>query len=213
MPGFLNHGKRMMSPDDNDDNFFSQAMSDVKPIKQEKRVALKKDAPSALSREASRAAAVAEKAVDDNYLSEDYVELLDPYVPLEFKRPGVQHGVFRKLKQGRYQQDARLDLHRMTVEKARHEVFEFIKQSRAYDLRTVTIVHGKGSHGQADAANPKPALLKSYVNKWLQEIDDVQAFCSAQKAHGGVGAVYVLLRKSENKKQENRDRLSKGRTV
>lgn len=44
-------------------------------------------------------------------------------------------------------------------------------------------------------------------------MDEVQAFCSAQPHHGGMGAVYVLLGKSERKKQENRDRISRGRTT
>jgi hypothetical protein len=39
----------------------------------------------------------------------------------------------------------------------------------------------------------------------------VQAFHSAQVQHGGTGAVYVLLRKSEEKKRENRERFLKGR--
>ena len=45
----------------------------------------------------------------------------------------------------------------------------------------------------------------------LPDLDEVQAFASAQPQHGGLGAVYVLLGKSEKKKQENRDRLSRGR--
>ena len=132
--------------------------------------------------------------------------MLDPYYYLEFKRPGVQNGVFRKLKQGKYLYEARLDLHRMTVEQARKEVFDFIKTAMGYDLRSLIIIHGKGSHSDTNAA-----LLKSYVNHWLPDIDDVQAFCSAQKQHGGLGAVYVLLKKSDQKKQENRERLSRGR--
>ena len=49
------------------------------------------------------------------------------------------------------------------------------------------------------------------TDRWLRELDVVQAFNSAQPQHGGTGAVYVLLRKSEEKKRENRERFSKGR--
>ncbi len=195
-------------PDDDLNNLFAREMGDVTPLATEPKVALKRDNRSELAKQARRVAAQQELSPDNNHLSSDYVELLDPHYPLEYKRAGVQHGVFRKLKQGKYPQEARLDLHRMTVERARQEVFDFIRQSLAYDLRTVSIVHGKGSHGKAEAA-----LLKSYVNKWLPELDEVQGYCSAQPQHGGVGAVYVLLRKSERKKQENRDRIYKGRTV
>ena len=196
-----------MASDDESD-LFKQEMGDVKPLKQALRVPLSKHGDSELSKQARRQSATEVLSKDNNHLSGDYVEMLDPYYPLEFKRAGVQHGVFKKLKQGKYTQEARLDLHRMTVERARREVFEFIKQSNEYDLRNVTIVHGKGSHGQSDQA-----LLKSYVNKWLPEMEEVQAFCSAQPQHGGLGAVYVQLRKSETKKQENRDRFNRGRSA
>ena len=53
------------------------------------------------------------------------------------------------------------------------------------------------------------AKIKSYVNHWLREIPEVLAYHSAQRHHGGVGAVYVLLRKSEQKKQQNRERFRK----
>jgi len=45
----------------------------------------------------------------------------------------------------------------------------------------------------------------------LHELVEVQAFHSALAVHGGTGAVYVLLRKSLQKKRENRERFLKGR--
>lgn len=197
-----------MSDDHNDNDLFLQEMGDVKPMAVEKKVLLQRSSDSELAKEARRKAATREPGKDKNHLVSDFVDLLDPFYPLEFKRSGVQHGVFKKLKQGKYPQEGRLDLHRMTVEKARQEVYSFIKEGAAYDLRSLIIVHGKGSHSKKDQA-----LLKSYVNKWLPDLDEVQAFCSAQPQHGGLGAAYVLLGKSERKKQENRERLSRGRTI
>lgn len=191
-----------------DNELFLQEMGDVKPITLEKKVKLKKDTLSEDKLLARRAAATQLLEKDANHLSSDYVELLDPYYPLEFKRSGVQHGVFKKLKQGKYRAEGRLDLHRMTVEVARKEVFDFIKESMRYDLRSLLIIPGKGLNSQSNALT-----LKSYINRWLPDMEEVQAFCSAQPQHGGLGAVYVLLAKSEKKKQENRDRLSRGRTI
>lgn len=187
-------------------NLFMQEMVDVEPIKVKKKVPLTKGVESELSLRARRESATRDLAKDSNHLSTDHVEILDPYYPLEFKRPGVQVGVFKKLKRGKYSAEARLDLHRMTVEVARKEVFRFIKDCVSYDLRSLIIVHGKGNH-----SHNTEAQLKSYVNKWLPDMEEVQAFSSAQPQHGGLGAVYVLLGKSEKKKQENRDRLSRGR--
>ncbi|MFA7553736.1 MAG: DNA endonuclease SmrA [Spongiibacteraceae bacterium] len=206
-----------MMVNDEEIDLFLQEMGDVKPLQLQPKVAIKRSTHSELALEARRQAATQEVVKDSNHLSSDHVDLLDPYYVLEFKRAGVQNGVFRKLKQGRYTQEARLDLHRMTVAAARKEVFEFVKECSSYDLRSLIIVHGKGNHGQRSHQSPKgdtaAALLKSYVNKWLPDLAEVQAYCSAQPQHGGVGAVYVLLRKSEKKKQENRDRITRGRTV
>lgn len=193
--------------DTNDEsNLFMQEMVDVEPIKVKKKIPLTKSVESELSLRARRESATRDLAKDNNHLSTDHVEMLDLYYPLEFKRPGVQIGVFKKLKRGKYSAEARLDLHRMTVEVARKEVFRFIKDCVSYDLRSLIIVHGKGNH-----SHNTEAQLKSYVNKWLPDMEEVQAFSSAQPQHGGLGAVYVLLGKSEKKKQENRDRLSRGR--
>lgn len=189
-----------------DRDLFRREMQGVKRLRRSDRVPIRREEVSGLAAAARRDAAVAERAAERNFLSLDHVEQLDPYYPLEFKRAGVQHGVFRKLKQGRYSVDARLDLHRMSAERARHEVFEFIHDAYRYDLRTVMIVHGRGSHSGAG-----PALLKSYVNKWLPEFEQVQAFVSAQPRHGGVGAVYVLLKKSPRAREHNRDHFNRGR--
>ncbi len=188
---------------DADDKLFRDELQGVAPLQASAKINLNRSPVSTLAVAARREAAVRELAIERNFLGLDFVDMLDPYYPLEFKRPGVQHGVFRKLKQGKYPMDARLDLHRLTVAMAREEVFLFIREAVAYDLRNVLIVPGRGSHG-----NSPEAILKSYVNKWLPEFDDVQAFCSAVPAHGGTGAVYVMLKKSEKRKQENRDRLN-----
>jgi DNA-nicking Smr family endonuclease len=191
---------------DEEDRLFAEQMLGVKPLVIERRVALKKDEVDALSVAVRREAATARHA-PRNFLSTSEPEILDPYYLLEFRRDGVQIGVFRRLKQGKYLVEARLDLHKMTVDQARSQVFEFIREAYKLDLRTVMIVHGRGHHN-----GTKGAVLKSYVNRWLPEMDEVQGFCSAQVQHGGAGAVYILLRKSERKKQENRDRFSSGRS-
>mgnify|MGYP000358523496 CR=1 FL=1 len=69
------------------------------------------------SQEDPREAAAAEKG-PGNPLSDEGIEPLDPWYVLDFKRPGVQNGVFRKLKQGKYDSEARLDMHRMSASTA-----------------------------------------------------------------------------------------------
>jgi DNA-nicking Smr family endonuclease len=194
---------------DNEES-FSQAMSDVVRLKREPRVDLARGVSPASdpSVEHRRRAAAQLLEPDRNQLTDQAIAPLDAWFVLAFKRPGVQNGVFRKLKQGRYEAQSRLDLHRMTVEVARREIFEFILQCQQLGLRSVLLIHGKGS---SSADKERSSILKGCVDHWLRELEIVQAFHSAQPQHGGTGALYVLLRKSEDQKRENRERFSKGR--
>ena len=97
--------------------------------------------------------------------------------------------------------DGRLDLHQRTVAQAREDVFGFISEAMEYDLRTLIILHGKGQRNIE-----QPAKLKSYVAKWLKELPCVMAYHSACKHHGGTGALYVMLKKSEKLKAMNREK-------
>jgi len=191
-----------------DDELFWQEMADVAPLRRERRVRRGGAGPDDAALAARRNAAVTHPGKDRNPLREEGIEPLDPWYVLAFKRPGIQNGVYRKLKQGRYPADARLDLHRMTVHQARGELFGFVEDCLELGLRSVLLVHGKG---ERKPENERLSVLKGAVDHWLRELEAVQAFHSAQPQHGGTGAVYVLLRKSEAKKQENRERFLRGR--
>ncbi|GAB2903480.1 DNA endonuclease SmrA [Microbulbifer echini] len=187
-----------------DSKLFKDALGelgDVKPLVQERRVTLRKaDEPSERMVRERRAAATRRTARDMNPLSGEYIELVAPWDPIEFKRDGVQNGVYRNLRLGKYKIDARLDLHRHSVEMARSAVVEFVRDCVEADVRCALITHGKGE------GRKQPALLKSCIKHWLPQLDAVLAFHSAQKQHGGMGATYVLLRKSERKRLENLER-------
>lgn len=192
---------------DSDDDLFRSAVGDVQPIKTEQRVKLeKKSAELSPGLEQRRKDAVAQAADGTQVLTGDYLHLVDPHDILDFKRPGIQHGVYKNLRLGKYSVDAQLDLHRMTVDQARQALSQFISDCLAHNIRCALINHGKGEHRQ-----PQPALLKSCVAHWLPQLGSVMAFHSAQKQHGGTGATYVLIRKSEKKRQENFERHQKRR--
>ena len=196
---------------DDEASLFIDEMSDVVPLKREERVRVRSGQSARDSSVAARReAAVVDSRHDGNYLTEEGLAItpLDAWYVLDFKRPGVQNGVFRKLKQGRYEAEARIDLHRMTAQTARRELFDFIEESVRLGIRSVMVIHGKG---ESKAERDRSSILKGCTDFWLRELDMVQAFHSAQPRHGGTGAVYVLLRKSEEKKRENREAFMKGR--
>ncbi|MCV6589309.1 MAG: DNA endonuclease SmrA [Marinobacterium sp.] len=140
----------------------------------------------------------AEDGERDGELSLRPLPPLNPHDPVAWKRDGVQEGVYRNLRSGRYQVDARLDLHKKSVAQTRQEIRSFIDECRRHGIRTVLISHGRGRHEQALGNQ-----LKTALNHWLPQLDAVQAFHSAQPMHGGLGAMYVLLRKSEAQRQAN----------
>ena len=190
-----------MSYLDSDSETFMGAMGalgDVKPLAQERKSApLNKDHKDTLNLRARREAATAQTARELNPLGGEFVEPVDPRDPIEFKRDGVQNGVYRNLRLGKYAVDARLDLHNHTVEMARSTLYQFVKDCLEADVRCALVTHGKGE------GRKQPAVLKSCLNAWLPQLPEVLAFHSAQKQHGGLGATYILLRKSERKRQQN----------
>ncbi|PHS27448.1 MAG: DNA mismatch repair protein MutS [Methylophaga sp.] len=111
---------------------------------------------------------------------------------LSFRRSGIQHRLFSRLRSGHIQIEAELDLHGMTVAIAHRELARFLQDCQTDTLRCVRIVHGKGWSSK----DQKP-VLKTKLNSWLQQDDDVLAFCSAPIEDGGTGAVYVLLRRTK----------------
>ncbi len=194
-----------------EDDLFRREMSGVQPLRREQREAVrsaKKPSDSDMVLARRRLAAVRVDEPDRNVLTLEGMAPLDPWYVLSYQRPGVQNGVFRKLRQGRYEAEASLDLHRMSVARARREIFEFIGECHELGLRSVLIIHGRG---QSSAARERCAVLKGCTDHWLRELAVVLAYHSAQVRHGGTGAVYVLLRKSAEKKRENRERFLKGR--
>jgi DNA-nicking Smr family endonuclease len=183
---------------------FKEMVGEVSPLKSDPKADLKCSQSPTPGMEVRRDAAVGESGGRRDYLDdEDRITMVKPWDELSYKRDGVQHGVFKNLRLGKYPLDSRLDLHRMKVEQARRAVLEFLNDCVEANIRCVLITHGKGENRE------KPALLKSCVNHWLQQIDSVLAFHSAQRFHGGFGATYVLLRKSDQKREENKEIFSR----
>ncbi len=187
-----------------DEELFKQMLGDdVEPIVSQKRVAVSKGRDDGVDKETRRKSAENQETVSEDPLSSEPVALVDPLDIIAFKRPGVQNGVYKNLRLGKYSLDARLDLHRMTVERARQAVYRFVTDCVAHDVRAALVTHGKGEGRET------PAMLKSCVAHWLPELDEVLAFHTAQKQHGSYGATYVLFKKSDNKKLENKERNRK----
>lgn len=127
----------------------------------------------------------------NNHFSDEY----EPHAisgddSLSFRRSGIQHRLFSRLRTGHLAIEAELDLHGMTTQRAHHALAQFLQNCQQYQIRCIRIIHGKGWSSK----HQKP-ILKTKINTWLQQEEDVLAFCSAPIEDGGTGAVYVLLRR------------------
>ena len=185
---------------------FREFVGDVEPLSQSGqrlKIPVDRNSPALVTR---RMAAVKVTDSEDNFLAgEEHVPRVKPLDTLSFKRDGVQHGVFRRLKQGHYTVDSTLDLHRLSVVQSRKEVLAFVRDCVAHDIRCGSITHGKGEQRE------DPALLKSCVNYWLPQLSEVLAFHTAPRHSGGLGATFILFRKSADKKAANRRRFAESK--
>lgn len=179
---------------------FLQEMTGVKRLSADVLAAENGSTGPTLAQLARRKAAEQEPEYDANYLSMEYVDLVKPDEVLAYKKDGVQDGVYRNLRLGKYQVDATLMLLGKTLVEARSALSQFVLDCHQRGIRTLLIHHGMGRDSK-----PHPAILRSYTFKWLQQIPQVLACHTALKPHGGYAATYVLLQKNAEQKRENRE--------
>ena len=175
-----------MASDNDNSNPFEEAMKGVKPITQPNRVQHHKNKPSTRPIKSLQD----EQQVLMDMLSEpDDLTSIATGDELFFARSGLQHKVLKRLKRGELSIQAELDLHRLNKLEAREEIVAFLHHCAQNNFKQVRIVHGKG-HGSVG----KIPVLKTLVNHWLQQRDEVLAFSSCRPCDGGTGAIYLLLK-------------------
>lgn len=169
---------------------FSLAVGPVKALPFKHRpghraqVVREKPAPIAVQHQLDELAVMRE-ALSDEF---DAETLLDTDDALSFRRPGLGTDVTRKLRKGEWSIQGQIDLHGLRREDAREALSHFIKDAHKTGWRCVRVVHGKGLGSPG-----KTPVLKGKVQSWLIQKQEVLAFVQARPAHGGAGALVVLL--------------------
>jgi len=173
-----------------DETLFRQMMSGVKPLPDNKsgagRITHQAGRPGPRPRPAAPNTPAA-----TGFAPREHAPAVTPEQALFFARPGLQHRLLRQFKRGELRPGATLDLHGYTIAEAGVALADFLDDTRSAGLRCVCVIHGKGHRSTAG----RPAL-KAQVNQWLRDAGYVLAFSSAQARDGGMGAVYVLLKRS-----------------
>lgn len=108
----------------------------------------------------------------------------------------MDHKTWRRMKGGKLVPEARLDLHGMTLEQARARLSNFVESSAARGFRLILVITGKGRPGSITSPIPsRTGVLRRQVPHWLGAMPVVLQVSTANRKHGGDGALYVYLRR------------------
>ena len=123
-----------------------------------------------------------------------------PPAPVKPAAPALRHGraagvdrrSAQRLTRGQLPVEAALDLHGYSQDQAHAALERFLSEVQARGLRCVLVITGKGTAKEAGG------VLRAQVPRWLNEPVNrarVLAFDYAQPKDGGLGALYVLIRR------------------
>jgi DNA-nicking Smr family endonuclease len=122
-----------------------------------------------------------------------------PSVKLASVRPVADASGHKKVRRGKLDIDARIDLHGMRQIEAHTALAGVIARTRDNQGRCVLVVTGKGrliDPGE-DFITPQPGVIRRRLPEWLSGAgirEHVSGFAQANAKDGGSGAFYVLLK-------------------
>jgi DNA-nicking Smr family endonuclease len=122
----------------------------------------------------------------------------DPHGALERAHPHMDRRRFEKLRRGKLDPEARIDLHGMTSERAHAVLGGFIRDAFARELRLVLVITGKGRPDEAAVGPRRHGILRHSLPHWLTAPPlggMILQVTGAHQRHGGAGAFYVYLRR------------------
>jgi DNA-nicking Smr family endonuclease len=165
---------------------FQRAVGPVKPLASRPRVELNgTPAPPKAFQQKRDDDRVLRESLSDDF---DVSTLLDTDDELSYRRSGIGTDVTQKLRKGHWSLQGQIDLHGLRSDEAREALGQFIRDAYKRGWRCVRVVHGKGLGSPG-----KTPVLKSKVQRWLVQKNEVLAFVQAKALEGGAGALVVLL--------------------
>ena len=119
------------------------------------------------------------------------INLSDTQEYIEWTNPAVNGTVIGKLHSGHFSVQGYLDLHGFAGDEVNEELDRFLSEAFRKDWRCVKIIHGRGLRSVKGPVL-KDAVARRLIGRYRKQII---AFVSARQCDGGLGAVYVLLRR------------------
>lgn len=175
-----------------DEDLFTDAMSDVREIEGFRLLPCQRSSTrTAPDRKKGSQDDEALQLLEQIAAGDLPINLSDTQEYIEWTNPEHQQGLTEDLHAGRFAVQAMLDLHGATGDEVNEEVDRFVNDALKRDYRCVKIIHGRGLR------SVKGPVLKHAVARRLAGHfrKQVIAFVSARQCDGGLGALYILMRR------------------
>ena len=177
------------APEPEPEPVFSELFADVQPLKTDNRYPHRLPAPPHWPRHSAAQAHANPRP--NSHITDSMVGWFEPAtIDPSFVRAGMQRHTLKKLRQGHWPVVAELDLHGLSRFDAQQHLAVLLHRARQHGQCCVRVIHGKGLGSREGLP-----VLKQVIRTWLRHHPHVLAFCEADDAQGGAGALLVLLRR------------------
>jgi DNA-nicking Smr family endonuclease len=128
---------------------------------------------------------------------------IKPKKPAARPATGLDGNTTERLKRGALEPQAKVDLHGLTEARAHQRLLSFLRGAHKNGVRLVLVITGIGNPRRGENAEwmvSPHGVLKQMVPRWLNESEFaalVSGLGPAHRRHGGDGALYVYLRKTQ----------------
>lgn len=119
------------------------------------------------------------------------INLSDTQEYVEWTDPAARGGIAGMLHAGQFSVQGFLDLHGFFGDEVNEELDRFLSEASRKGWRCVKIIHGRGLRSLKGPVL-KDAVVRRLLGRYRKQ---VVSFVSARQCDGGLGAVYVLLRR------------------
>lgn len=192
--------------DDDERALWDEVMRDVRRLRGAKAAAkakLEKKRAPRVAREAAPLPAPAKPAAPSAAAAAKPKRAVPPAF-------GIDGATAARLKRGKVEPDATLDLHGLTQGQAHARLVSFVRRAHEHGHRCILVVTGKGAPRSARETaagfvmpeRSNAGVLRVMVPRWLEE-DALRAVVvgvqGAHQRHGGAGAIYVYLRRQRGR--------------
>jgi DNA-nicking Smr family endonuclease len=175
-----------------EDELFQDAMTDVQVIEEFRVLPCAKrtgrTAPIRQNRDPDDDALTILRQIAEGSVP---INLSDTQEYIEWTDPAVRGEVAGKLHAGQFSVQGFLDLHGFFGDEVNKELDRFLADAFRKDWRCVKIIHGRGLRSVKGPVL-KDAVARRLMGRYRKQ---VVSFVSARQCDGGLGAVYVLLRR------------------